>query len=41
MPRTTRSSRPWERAAQRDRWIHEIKYDGYRIGCVIDTKDVA
>src|SRR5688572_546707 len=23
-----------------DRWIHEIKYDGYRIGCLIDKKDV-
>ena len=21
-----------------DRWLHEIKYDGYRIGCVIDKK---
>ena len=23
-----------------DRWLHEIKYDGYRIGCVIDKKGV-
>ena len=23
-----------------DRWVHEIKYDGYRIGCLIDKKDV-
>ena len=23
-----------------DRWIHEIKYDGYRIGCLIDKKRV-
>ncbi|HEY8172551.1 MAG TPA: non-homologous end-joining DNA ligase [Dehalococcoidia bacterium] len=23
-----------------DRWIHEIKYDGYRIGCLIDKKGV-
>jgi len=23
-----------------DRWIHEIKYDGYRIGCVIDQNAV-
>ena len=21
-----------------DRWLHEIKYDGYRIGCVIDKR---
>jgi bifunctional non-homologous end joining protein LigD len=23
-----------------DRWLHEIKYDGYRIGCIIDKKGV-
>jgi bifunctional non-homologous end joining protein LigD len=23
-----------------DRWVHEIKYDGYRIGCVIDKDRV-
>jgi len=23
-----------------DRWLHEIKYDGYRIGCVIDKSGV-
>src|SRR5262245_21744928 len=23
-----------------DRWVHEIKYDGYRIGCLIDKKGV-
>ena len=23
-----------------DRWVHEIKYDGYRIGCVISTDRV-
>jgi len=23
-----------------DRWLHEIKYDGYRIGCIIDQKGV-
>ena len=23
-----------------DRWVHEIKYDGYRIGCVIDKNGV-
>ena len=23
-----------------DQWLHEIKYDGYRIGCVIDKKGV-
>jgi bifunctional non-homologous end joining protein LigD len=23
-----------------DRWLHEIKYDGYRIGCLIDKKGV-
>jgi bifunctional non-homologous end joining protein LigD len=23
-----------------DRWVHEIKYDGYRIGCLIDEKGV-
>jgi bifunctional non-homologous end joining protein LigD len=23
-----------------DRWVHEIKYDGYRIGCLIDKNDV-
>jgi bifunctional non-homologous end joining protein LigD len=23
-----------------DRWVHEIKYDGYRIGCLIDTSGV-
>jgi bifunctional non-homologous end joining protein LigD len=23
-----------------DRWVHEIKYDGYRIGCLIDAKGV-
>ena len=23
-----------------DRWLHEIKYDGYRIGCVIDKNGV-
>ena len=23
-----------------DRWVHEIKYDGYRIGCLIDTNGV-
>ena len=23
-----------------DRWLHEIKYDGYRIGCLIDGKTV-
>jgi bifunctional non-homologous end joining protein LigD len=23
-----------------DRWVHEIKYDGYRIGCIIDKKGV-
>jgi bifunctional non-homologous end joining protein LigD len=23
-----------------DRWVHEIKYDGYRIGCLIDRKGV-
>jgi bifunctional non-homologous end joining protein LigD len=24
-----------------DRWVHEIKYDGYRIGCVIDKRRVS
>jgi len=23
-----------------DRWLHEIKYDGYRIGCVIDESGI-
>ena len=23
-----------------DRWLHEIKFDGYRIGCIIDQKGV-
>jgi bifunctional non-homologous end joining protein LigD len=23
-----------------DRWLHEIKYDGYRIGCIIDKQGV-
>jgi bifunctional non-homologous end joining protein LigD len=38
-PSTTRSSR--RSGANRlpeIRWLHEIKYDGYRIGCVIDKK---
>jgi ATP-dependent DNA ligase len=35
---TNRSSRRSEATTRGDRWLHEIKYDGYRIGCVIDKK---
>jgi len=29
-----------ERAPSGERWLHELKYDGYRIGCVIEHGQV-
>jgi bifunctional non-homologous end joining protein LigD len=29
-----------KRPPEGDQWLHELKYDGYRIGCRIDGKDV-